>query len=259
MTACAIFYYPQYNQHMSGWNAVCVCVCVCVTYKCGKTGEVLEETWAAKKSEGQDTRAEGGIKRRVGCRMVARVTVRVATPYVNPPIWSILQSKRIGFLWRWISSAGKLFLSLSLLSHLFYLLFLLLWLFFPLLIVIPCVISQLTGFLSSPCLLSLTMMVFIRPHQDRHDLLWYFPNANLSLTPKRLKYVLRFLLYVCALFLSPGLSQRWQGGCNRQSLAWLPFFFKCHTILLPSAAHGSWWNMITHWYCLMCSTMEGTN
>lgn len=90
------------------------CVCVCVSYKCGKTGELLEETWAAKKSEGQDMRAEGGIKRRVGCRMVARVTVRVATPYVNPPIWSILQSKRIGFLWRWISSAGKLFLPLSL-------------------------------------------------------------------------------------------------------------------------------------------------
>lgn len=104
-------------------------VCVCVSYKCGKTGELLEETWAAKKSEGQDMRAEGGIKRRVGCRMVARVTVRVATPYVNPPIWSILQSKRIGFLWRWISSAGKLFLPLSL-SHLLYLLYLSLWLFF---------------------------------------------------------------------------------------------------------------------------------
>lgn len=37
--------------------------------------------------------------------MVARVTVRVATLYVNPSIWSILQSKRIGFLWRWISFA----------------------------------------------------------------------------------------------------------------------------------------------------------
>lgn len=160
------------------------CVCVCVSYKCGKTGEVLEETWAAKKSEGQDMRAEGGIKRRVGCRMVARVTVRVATPYVNPPIWSILQSKRIGFLWRWISSAGKLFLPLSLSAPLPALPLALT--FFPRLIVIPCVISQLTGFLSSPCLLSLTMMVFIRPHQDRHDPLWYFPNANLSLTPKRL-------------------------------------------------------------------------
>lgn len=159
-------------------------VCVCVSYKCGKTGEVLEETWAAKKSEGQDMRAEGGIKRRVGCRMVARVTVRVATPYVNPPIWSILQSKRIGFLWRWISSAGKLFLPLSLSPPLPALPLALT--FFPRLIVIPCVISQLTGFLSSPCLLSLTMMVFIRPHQDRHDPLWYFPNANLSLTPKRL-------------------------------------------------------------------------
>lgn len=64
-------------------------------------------------------RAKGGMKRRrvrvgIGSGMVARVTVRVVTPYVNPSIWSILQSKRIGFLWRWFSSAGKLSLSLLL-------------------------------------------------------------------------------------------------------------------------------------------------
>lgn len=63
-------------------------------------------------------RAKGDMKRE-GCEgwdgvsgTVARVTLRVATPYVNPSIWSILQSKRIGFSWRWISSTEKLSLSL---------------------------------------------------------------------------------------------------------------------------------------------------
>lgn len=235
------------------------CVCVCVSYKCGKTGEVLEETWAAKKSEGQDMRAEGGIKRRVGCRMVARVTVRVATPYVNPPIWSILQSKRIGFLWRWISSAGKLFLPLSL-SHLLYLLYLSLWLFFLFLLWFHVwflswlASSPLPAFSASPwwCLFG-----HIRIDMIPCDI-FQMPICLSHLRDYSMCCV--FFLYVCALFLSPGLSQRWQGGCNRESLAWLPFFFfKCHTILLPSAAHGSWWNVITHWCCLMCSTMEGTN
>lgn len=45
--------------------------------------------------------------------MVARVTVRVVTSDVNPSIWSILQNKRIGFLWKWISFAGTLCLYLS--------------------------------------------------------------------------------------------------------------------------------------------------
>lgn len=50
----------------------------------------------------------------MGSGVVSRVTVGVATPYVNPTIRSILQSKRIGFLWRWIPSALCLHLSLSL-------------------------------------------------------------------------------------------------------------------------------------------------
>ena len=33
--------------------------------------------------------------------------------YVNPSIWSILQCKRIGFLWRWISFAGTLSFAVS--------------------------------------------------------------------------------------------------------------------------------------------------
>lgn len=45
--------------------------------------------------------------------IVATVTVWVATPYVNLSIWSILQRKRIRFLWRLISFAGTLSLSLS--------------------------------------------------------------------------------------------------------------------------------------------------
>lgn len=70
------------------------------------------ETRGAETREGQDARAK-----RKGCEgeargTVARVTVRVVTPYVNLAIWSILRSKRIGFLWRWISSAGKLSLHL---------------------------------------------------------------------------------------------------------------------------------------------------
>lgn len=49
----------------------------------------------------------------MGARVVARVTVRVVTSDVNPSIWSILQNKRIGFLWKWISFAGTLCLYLS--------------------------------------------------------------------------------------------------------------------------------------------------
>lgn len=52
----------------------------------------------------------------MGARMVARVTVRVVTSDINPSIWSILQNKRIGFLWKWISFAGTLCLYLSPLS-----------------------------------------------------------------------------------------------------------------------------------------------
>lgn len=101
--------------------------------------------------------------------MVARVTVRVLTPYVNPAIWSILQSKRIGFLWRWISSAGKLSLSVSPLPATF-------WFFFhitPYLFIYSFFFYQLTGFpglfFHSPFLLlplsSVCVGVLIWPHQ----------------------------------------------------------------------------------------------
>ncbi len=98
--------------------------------------------------ESQRRCEEWSVRVGMGREMVARVTVRVVTSYVNLPIWSILQSKRIGFLWRWISSAGKLSLCLYLsppsstycTSHSGFFLFILLLMF-------PCVICHLTGFL----------------------------------------------------------------------------------------------------------------
>lgn len=81
----------------------------------GKNGGKRKDKWRTR-NESQRRYEERTVRVGVGSGMVARVTVRVVTPYVNPPIWSILQSKRIGFLWRWISSAGRLSLCLYLSS-----------------------------------------------------------------------------------------------------------------------------------------------
>lgn len=78
---------------------------MCVLIETRKTG-------GAETREGQDARAKRKRCEGEARGTVARVTVRVVTPYVNLAIWSILRSKRIGFLWRWISSAGKLSLHL---------------------------------------------------------------------------------------------------------------------------------------------------
>lgn len=90
------------------WNMVCEFYINVGEWRKGKT-----------RYESQRRYEERSMRFAVGIGMVARVTVKVVTPYVNPSIWSILQSKRIGFLWRWIASAGKLFLSASSSLHLF--------------------------------------------------------------------------------------------------------------------------------------------
>ncbi len=74
--------------------------------------------------------------------------------------------------------------------------------------------------------------VFIRPHQGQHDLLWYFPNANLSLLTHMYKITVCVVCIFSSvlLYLSVGFSQRWPRGLTGG------LFFKCHTILFSFTA-----------------------
>lgn len=148
--------------------------------------------------------------------VVARVTVRVVTPHVNPAICSILQSKRIRFLWRWISSAGELRPSTS-----------------PVageveerVLVLPCV--------TRPPSSSDTLWTFIWVHPD---LLWC------CLNPSCLSWHIcrRFLEFV---FLSVwGFLSGVTDGRQDRELSMLAFC-KCHAILLQAAANSGWQNAI---------------
>lgn len=70
----------------------------------------------------------------------------------------------------------------------------------------------------------------VRPHQDHHNLLWYFPNAILFLLNNTYNISVGVDVLVCVLSsvllcLSVGFSQRWQSSCNGESLAAFSFFF----------------------------------
>lgn len=212
---CTSFYYPQYNQHMSGWIAAPM-----FYINVDEQRKAAVELWGGKNSEGhgQQRYEEESVRVGMGSEMVARVTVRVATPYVNPPIWSILQSKRIGFLWRWISSAGKLslpsslhpptFLSTSLTSHTGTLFF-----------------ASLCFFLPFPLL---SLPLFSKPHHKRvysatlgstwslvifSKCQFVSPNSHIR------DYSMCFFFLIVLLYLPLGFSQRWQRGCNGESVA----------------------------------------
>lgn len=135
-----------------------------------KSGDLRRwEQWRTR-YKSQRRYEETSTKAEMGSGMVARVTVRVLTPYVNLAIWSILQSKRIGFLWRWISSAGKLSLSISPLPATF--------LFFSYNSIIYLFILFLSADWISP-----HFLYFFWPPQP--DPLWHFPKAHLSPQLKR--------------------------------------------------------------------------
>lgn len=101
-------------------------------------------------------------------------------------------------------------------------------------------------FLSSPCPRE-RVCSQVWPHQDQHNLLWYFPNAILFLLNNTYNISVGVDVLVCVLSsvllcLSVGFSQRWQSSCNGESLAAFSSFFfsKCHTFLFLSAAHKGW-------------------